>query len=140
MQRSAIARALINDPALILADEPTGDLDSQSATEILEILKKLNEGFQKTIVMVTHDPHAAHFATWGRRLAVHLTELFGRRVECYDGSLARGNRDRLVEEFQAGFAVAAHQPHTHFEVLLRGLLAGAEIIARPHGDLRGKAL
>jgi len=61
-QRVAIARAIVSDPTLILADEPTGDLDSHSATEILEILKKLNEGFRKTIVMVTHDPHAAQYA------------------------------------------------------------------------------
>ncbi len=67
-QRVAIARAIVSDPTLILADEPTGDLDSHSATEILEILKKLNEGFKKTIVMVTHDPHAAQYAHVTRHL------------------------------------------------------------------------
>jgi putative ABC transport system ATP-binding protein len=67
-QRVAIARAIVSDPTLILADEPTGDLDSQSATEILEILKKLNEGFHKTIIMVTHDPHAAEYAHVVRHL------------------------------------------------------------------------
>lgn len=67
-QRVAIARAIVSDPTLILADEPTGDLDSHSATEILEILKKLNEGFHKTIVMVTHDPHAASYAHVTRHL------------------------------------------------------------------------
>jgi len=61
-QRVAIARAIVSDPTLILADEPTGDLDSQSATEVLEILKRLNENFHKTVVMVTHDPHAASYA------------------------------------------------------------------------------
>ncbi|HXY51692.1 MAG TPA: ABC transporter ATP-binding protein [Terriglobales bacterium] len=61
-QRVAIARAIVSDPTLLLADEPTGDLDSHSATEVLEILKRLNEGFKKTIVMVTHDPHAASYA------------------------------------------------------------------------------
>jgi len=67
-QRVAIARAIVSDPTLILADEPTGDLDSHSATEILEILKRLNESFKKTIVMVTHDPHAASYAHVTRHL------------------------------------------------------------------------
>ena len=67
-QRVAIARAIITDPEIIVADEPTGDLDSHSATEILEILKRLNESFNKTIVMVTHDPHAASYAHVTRHL------------------------------------------------------------------------
>jgi putative ABC transport system ATP-binding protein len=62
-QRVAIARAIVTDPTCILADEPTGDLDAQSAREVLEVLKGLNEQFQKTIVMVTHDPHAAAYAS-----------------------------------------------------------------------------
>jgi putative ABC transport system ATP-binding protein len=67
-QRVAIARAIVSDPTLLLADEPTGDLDSHSATEVLEILKRLNEDFKKTIVMVTHDPHAASYAHVTRHL------------------------------------------------------------------------
>jgi len=67
-QRVAIARAIVSDPTLLLADEPTGDLDSHSATEVLEILKHLNENFKKTIVMVTHDPHAASYAHVTRHL------------------------------------------------------------------------
>ena len=67
-QRVAIARAIASDPTLLLADEPTGDLDSHSATEVLEILKRLNEDFKKTVVMVTHDPHAATYAHVTRHL------------------------------------------------------------------------
>jgi len=67
-QRVAIARAIVTDPALILADEPTGNLDATSAQEVLTILSRLNKEFNKTIVMVTHDPHAAHFATKVRHL------------------------------------------------------------------------
>jgi len=62
-QRVAIARALVTDPDLLLADEPTGDLDAKSATEVLALLERLNRDFKKTIIMVTHDPHAAEHAT-----------------------------------------------------------------------------
>ena len=62
-QRVAIARAIVSDPKVLLADEPTGDLDRKSAEEVLELLSRLNREFKKTIVMVTHDPHAAERAT-----------------------------------------------------------------------------
>ncbi len=58
-QRVSIARAIATDPTLLVADEPTGDLDAVSAGEILDLLQRLNEEFEKTIVMVTHDPNAA---------------------------------------------------------------------------------
>jgi putative ABC transport system ATP-binding protein len=62
-QRVGIARAIVNDPTLILADEPTGDLDRKAGDEILDLLQALNKEHNKTIVMVTHDPHAAERAT-----------------------------------------------------------------------------
>jgi putative ABC transport system ATP-binding protein len=67
-QRVAIARAIVTDPEVILADEPTGDLDAKTSQEILNLLNLLNGDFGKTIVMVTHDPRAAEHA----RRALHL--------------------------------------------------------------------
>jgi putative ABC transport system ATP-binding protein len=67
-QRVAIARAIATDPDLILADEPTGNLDATSAQDVLTLLSRLNKEFNKTIVMVTHDPHAASFASKIRHL------------------------------------------------------------------------
>jgi putative ABC transport system ATP-binding protein len=67
-QRVAIARAIVTDPTLVVADEPTGDLDSHAAQEVLSILQSLNRSLGKTIIMVTHDPKAASF---GSRI-VHL--------------------------------------------------------------------
>jgi putative ABC transport system ATP-binding protein len=61
-QRVAIARAIVSDPALLVCDEPTGDLDRQSAAEVLTLLQQLNRDHGKTIIMVTHDPKAAEFA------------------------------------------------------------------------------
>lgn len=67
-QRVAIARAIVTDPKIIVADEPTGDLDRTSAEEILTLMDRLNKEFKKTIVMVTHDPHAAERAHLIRQL------------------------------------------------------------------------
>jgi putative ABC transport system ATP-binding protein len=67
-QRVAIARAIAPDPTILVADEPTGDLDRASADEVLTLLGRLNREFKKTIVMVTHDPHAAERAHTVRHL------------------------------------------------------------------------
>jgi putative ABC transport system ATP-binding protein len=67
-QRVAIARAIVSDPALLVCDEPTGDLDRHSAEEVLALLQRLNRDYGKTMVMVTHDPKAAEFA----RRTLHL--------------------------------------------------------------------
>lgn len=80
-QRVAIARAIVSDPTLVLLDEPTGQLDAKSAQEVLELLRRLNEEFKKTIVMVTHDPHAAQKA----KVVLHLEK--GELLE--KGAVAR---------------------------------------------------
>ncbi len=67
-QRVAIARAIVTDPTIIVADEPTGDLDRKSAEDVLDLLERLNQEFKKTIVMVTHDPQAAAKAHKTRHL------------------------------------------------------------------------
>jgi putative ABC transport system ATP-binding protein len=67
-QRVSIARAIVHDPSIIIADEPTGDLDRKSADDVLELLVRLNKEFHKTIVMVTHDPLAAERASVTHRL------------------------------------------------------------------------
>ena len=67
-QRVGIARAIVTDPTLLLCDEPTGDLDRKAGDEILDLLQTLNHDHGKTIVMVTHDPHAAERA----RRTIHL--------------------------------------------------------------------
>ncbi|MDO8553041.1 MAG: ATP-binding cassette domain-containing protein, partial [bacterium] len=67
-QRVAIARAIITDPTILVADEPTGDLDRVSAAEILNLIERLNHELGKTVIMVTHDPHAAAKAHTVRHL------------------------------------------------------------------------
>lgn len=78
-QRIAIARALLNSPALILADEPTGNLDTKTSLEIMNIFKRLNEGKKMTLVMVTHEPDIACFAK--------------KRLYIRDGQILREERD-----------------------------------------------
>jgi putative ABC transport system ATP-binding protein len=81
-QRVAIARAVVTDPTIIVADEPTGDLDAKNAQETLDLLRQLNEEFEKTIVMVTHDPKAAQHA----KRILHLEK--GLLVESVEGQAA----------------------------------------------------
>ncbi|HSF13924.1 MAG TPA: ABC transporter ATP-binding protein [Vicinamibacteria bacterium] len=78
-QRVGIARGIVSDPTLLLCDEPTGDLDRKSGDEILELLKALNREHGKTIIMVTHDPHAA--ARAGRKLYLNEGKLSTEPVE-----------------------------------------------------------
>jgi putative ABC transport system ATP-binding protein len=87
-QRVAIARAVVTDPDLILADEPTGNLDATSAQEVLSMLSRLNQEYGKTIVMVTHDPHAARFATKTRYLEKGELLPEGRTLEDWSGTVA----------------------------------------------------
>lgn len=88
-QRVAIARAIVTDPDLILADEPTGNLDSNSANECLTLLSKLNKEHGKTIVMVTHDPHAAKFASRIRYLEKGKLLPEGSVPEDWAGTITR---------------------------------------------------
>src|SRR5438477_7560882 len=88
-QRVGIARAIVTDPTLIVADEPTGDLDSRSAGEILDLLGMLREHLNKTIIMVTHDPHAAERA----QRELHLEN--GRLVDDVQHSPAKLNGEHL---------------------------------------------
>jgi len=84
-QRVAIARAIVADPTLLVCDEPTGDLDRRTAVEILELLRSLNQKMGKTIIMVTHDPLAARFAT--RQLHVDKGRLANGTGAAADASL-----------------------------------------------------
>ncbi len=81
-QRVAIARAIVTDPKILVADEPTGDLDASSAKSVMALLTRLNEELGKTLVMVTHDAHCAEYA----RKTLHLEK--GRLVEAQDLALA----------------------------------------------------
>ncbi len=78
-QRVAIARALVTDPTLLVADEPTGNLDAHAAHDVLDLLQRLNREVGKTIIMVTHDPKAAEFAS----RVLHL-----EKGELLDGEVA----------------------------------------------------
>jgi putative ABC transport system ATP-binding protein len=86
-QRVAIARAIVTDPTILVADEPTGDLDAKNADETLELLQRLNTEFDKTIVMVTHDPKAANHA----KHTLHLEK----------GQLAEGQYGHVRAEAKA---------------------------------------
>jgi putative ABC transport system ATP-binding protein len=83
-QRVAIARAIVTDPTLLVADEPTGDLDAKNAAETLDLLQRLNKEFDKTIIMVTHDPKAAQHAS----RTLHLEK--GLLVEDTGAAAAQG--------------------------------------------------
>ena len=92
-QRVAIARAIVTDPDLILADEPTGNLDANSAREVLTLLSRLNQEYGKTVVMVTHDPHAARAASKIRYLEKGLLLPEGQAPEDWVMPPARAGRE-----------------------------------------------
>jgi putative ABC transport system ATP-binding protein len=106
-QRVGIARAIVTDPTLIVADEPTGDLDSKSAEEILDLLVELKKGLNKTIIMVTHDPRAAARA----ERVLHL------------------EKGRLVRESTP--YLDAHHGARNGEAVTRGPLATEEVSREP---------
>jgi putative ABC transport system ATP-binding protein len=84
-QRVGIARAIVTDPTLIVADEPTGDLDAKSAEEILNLLVELQQTMHKSIVMVTHDPRAARRA--GRELHLEKGRLVRQETAGFDSAI-----------------------------------------------------
>src|SRR5271165_6174057 len=90
-QRVGIARAIVTDPTLIVADEPTGDLDSKSASEILDLMVELSNGLTKTILMVTHDPRAAARAE--RVLHLEKGKLVRETSPLYDKAHVQGEPD-----------------------------------------------
>ena len=92
-QRVAIARAIVTDPTLILADEPTGDLDRESATNIMDLLKQLNTELGRTIVMVTHDPKTTAWCD----TVLHLEK--GRLAESdFNDSTETNSHDEVISE------------------------------------------
>ncbi len=129
-QRVAIARAIVTDPYLLVADEPTGDLDRSSAEEILELLGQLNREFQKTIVMVTHDPQAARRAS--RLLRLDKGRLVGdTKVGAFGGDdlgelLAGGDPMAELDAIARERNVLEQR-----ERVLRESLAAADTGARP---------
>jgi putative ABC transport system ATP-binding protein len=91
-QRVAIARAVVTDPTLLIADEPTGDLDRKSAEEVLNLVQELNRDSKKTIIMVTHDPHAAERA----RVILHL-----EKGELIDGVSANPETSKIDSQLSS---------------------------------------
>jgi len=114
-QRVAIARAIVSDPALIVADEPTGDLDAHNAHETLGLLRELGSSFNKTIVMVTHDPRAEEYVDEVHVLdkgVLHAptkspTPAQEKEAEC--GARTRREHRHLAGAPRDGDAVAAHE-------------------------------
>jgi putative ABC transport system ATP-binding protein len=93
-QRVAIARAVVTDPTLLIADEPTGDLDRKSAEEVLNLVQELNQDSKKTIIMVTHDPHAAERA----RVILHLEK--GELIDDVSANPETGKIDSQLSSLQ----------------------------------------
>lgn len=126
-QRVAIARAIVSDPTFLICDEPTGDLDRHNAEEILRLLQELNREHGKTIVMVTHDPKAAEYATH----TIHLDK--GRAGRC----AARALRECCHEVSLAGVGAVVPQQDPHLVDLAIG---GGGVSAVRHARFGARGL
>ena len=139
-QRVGIARAIVTDPTLLLCDEPTGDLDRKSGDEILDLLQALNKQHGKTIVMVTHDPHAAERAN--RTLHLEKGRLEREVVRCsagYHSSWANLQRRKLRLVFTFASILVAFLMFGMLDALRTSMVEGVNMAGADRLIMRNKA-